>query len=412
MSLTELAIRRLAHVDRPYKRFDERGLFLLVTAAPNTAKLWRLKNRAGGKETLFTLGHYPDVGLGEARRRRDEKLALIARGVDPRDVERERRRQDEAAGTFEQFARRWIELSAVRRRWSAQTQRTNLNRLVAYVFPHVGHKRLKDVTPGHLADALHRIERAGLGDTARRVRQLCVGVMHHAIGSHIEVQDPGPVLQKALGVIRTRHRPAITDPAEVGPLLLALRAYTGTMTVKCALLLAPYTFVRPGELRRMRWEELDLTGREPQWLIPGAKTKMRRDHVVPLSRQAVAILETMKVVSSRSSWVFPCRNLESPNPMSDNAINKALQALGYDTQEQMCGHGFRALARSMLSELKTVHGWPDEAIERQMAHVERNSVKRVYDRAAYLGHRRAMMQVWADYLDGLAEAARERQDTR
>lgn len=409
MPLSDLAIRRLQHGPKPYKKFDERGLFLLVAAAPSDTKTWRLKSRAGGKETLFTLGRYPAVTLAEARRLRDDKLGLIERGLDPRVVERERRREEEAAGTFEQFARGWIELARVRRGWSAKTAATNLNRLVAFVFPHVGSTPLRDVTPGDLADVLRRMEAAGLGDSARRVRQLCVSVMHHAIGSHIQVQDPQGVLQKTLGAIRTRHRPAFTDPSQVGPLLLAIRAYAGTLTVKCALLLAPYTFVRPGELRRMRWEDLDLTGPNPQWVIPAHRMKMRREHLVPLARQCVEILETMRIVSSRSEWVFPCRNLESAQPMSDNAVNKALQKLGYDTQEQMCGHGFRAMARSMLSELKTVHGWPDEAIERQMSHVERNKVKRVYDRAAYLTQRRDMMQVWADHLDGLVVEARARQ---
>jgi integrase len=181
--------------------------------------------------------------------------------------------------------------------------------------------------------------------------------------------------------------------------------------VKCALLLAPYTFVRPGELRRMRWEDLELSGENPQWVIPAHRMKMRREHVVPLARQCVEILETMRVVSSRSEWVFPFRNLDSAQPMSENAVNKALRTLGYDTQEEMCGHGFRAMARSMLSELKSVYGWPDEAIERQMSHVERNKVKRVYDRAAFLSQRRAMMQVWADHLDALVIEKRARRKT-
>jgi integrase len=360
---------------------------------------------------LFTLGQYPEVTLLEARRRRDEKVTLIARGLDPREVEQERRREEEATGTFEQFARGWIEVARGRRGWSEKTAATNLNRLVAFVFPHVGSTPLKEVTPGKLADVLRKMEAAGLGDSARRVRQLCVSIMHHAIGSHIQVQDPQGVLQKTLGVVRSRNRPALTDPSQVAPLLLAIRGYTGTLTVKCALLLAPYTFVRPGELRRMRWEDLELTGPNPQWVIPAHRMKMRREHVVPLARQCVEILETMRVVSSRSEWVFPCRNLESSQPMSDNAVNKALQKLDYDTQEEMCGHGFRAMARSMLSELKSVHGWPDEAIERQMSHVERNKVKRVYDRAAYLGQRRAMMQVWADHLDALVIEEQARRKT-
>lgn len=412
MPLSDLAIRRLQHGPKAYKKFDERGLFLLIAAAPSDTKTWRLKNRVGGKETLFTLGRYPGVTLAEARRLRDEKLGWIDRGLDPRQIERQRRQEEEATGTFEQFARAWVQVARARRGWSEKTHSINLSRLETFVFPHVGSDPLKDVTPGKLADVLRKMEAAGLGDSARRVRQLCVSIMHHAIGSHIQVQDPQSILQKTLGAIRSRPRPALTDPSQVGELLLAIRGHTGTLTVKCALMMAPYTFVRPGELRRMRWEDLDLDGSHPQWVIPASRTKMRRDHVVPLARQCVQVLETMRVVSSRSEWVFPCRNLDSAQPMSENAVNKALQKLGYDTQEQMCGHGFRALARSMLSELKTVHGWPDEAIERQMSHVERNKVKRVYDRAAYLGQRRTMMQVWADHLDTLVVEEKARRTAK
>lgn len=187
MPLSDLAIRRLQHGPRAYKKFDERGLFLLVAPSPSDTKTWRLKNRVGGKETLFTLGRYPGVTLAEARRLRDEKLGWIDRGLDPREVERERRRAEEAAGTFEQFARQWIDVARVRRGWSEKTAATNLNRLVAFVFPHVGSTPLKEVTPGKLADVLRKMEAAGLGDSARRVRQLCVSIMHHAIGSHIQV---------------------------------------------------------------------------------------------------------------------------------------------------------------------------------------------------------------------------------
>jgi integrase len=244
---------------------------------------------------------------------------------------------------------------------------------------------------------LRRVESRGVLETAHRIKQVCGQVFRYAVATGSAQRDPSADLRGALPPVREVHHVAITEPGQIGGLLRAVEQYQGSLVVRCALRLAPLVFVRPGELRRAEWNEFDLNSAEPTWRIPAGKMKMRTEHWVPLSRQAVEILCELQPLTARSGYVFPNhRRGDRDRPLSHTAINAALRRMDY-SREQMTGHGFRTMASTILNEL----GWSPDAIERQLAHVERNEVRGAYNRAEYLSERRRMMQVWADYLDGL-----------
>ena len=396
MPLTDLAIRNAKPASKTYRLTDEQGLYLEV--APTGGKWWRFKYRFAGKEKRLSLGVYPTVGLEDARNRRDDARRLLANHIDPSAERRIQRasRVERAANGFETVAREWF---AKRSPDMAESHSGRVLRaLERDVFPWLGSRPIAEVTAPELLAVLRRVEARGAAETAQRIRQICGLAFRYAIATGRAERDPAADLKGAIIVPRGGRFTAITDPKELGALLASLWDYEGTFVVRSALRLAPYTFVRPGELRKAEWREIDLDG--ALWKIPAARMKGRVEHLVPLARQAVAVLEELRPLTGRGRLVFPgARSAE--RPMSDNAVLAALRRLGVD-KSVMVGHGFRAAASTLLNE----QGWNRDAIERQLAHNERDPVRAAYHRADYLDERRRMMQAWADFLDGLQEGAR------
>ncbi len=397
MALTDSAIRTAKPQAKPYKLADGGGLFLLVTA--KGGKWWRLKYRAGGKEKLLSLGTYPEVGLKEARERREEARKLIAQGIDP-SAQRQAAKaaaeatQAEQANTFEVIAREWYGVNEAK--WAPTYRNKILSRLERLIFPSLGARPLSEIGKQELREALARIEERSV-DTAHRVRDYCSQVYQYAIDTGRADLDPTPP-SRALKPRKKEHFPAITDPKEVAKLLRAIDAYQGTPAVESALKLAPLVFVRPGELRTAEWSEIDLEA--ALWSIPAEKMKMKQPHLVPLSSQAVAILRELQLLTGNGRHLFPSARGKG-RPMSDNAILSALRRMEIPN-DVMTGHGFRAMARTILDE---VLGERPDHIEQQLAHSVRDPLGRAYNRTAHLAERRRMMQRWADYLDSLKAGA-------
>jgi integrase len=395
MPLTDAAIRKAKRPAKQVKMSDERGLYLLLTAAGG--KLWRLKYRHGGKEKLLALGAYPDVSLHAAREKREAARRLLAAGTDPSDQKRAER---EAAGaTFEIVAREWFEKFSSS--WSASHRITIISRLEQNVFPRLGSKVIREITASELLSVLRRIESRGANETARRVRQICSQVFRYAIASDKAERDPSADLRGALAPAETHHHAAITEPEEAAGLLRVLDDYDGTIIVRCALRLAPLVFVRPGELRKAEWSEINLD--DARWIIPSWRMKMKQSLIVPLSRQAVAILRELHPVTGDGRYVFPSAR-SAQRPMSDNAILAALRRSGI-AKDEMSGHGFRALARTILDEVLQVRV---DLIEHQLGHAVKDPNGRAYNRTSHIAERVTMMQQWADYLDALKAAPQNR----
>ena len=386
--LNEARIRASRPKDRPYKVFDERGLFMLVT--PSGGRLWRFRYRLGGVEKLLTLGAYPDVSLKRAREKRDDARKLVADEVDP-SAKRQAERTAQA-DTFEAIATEWLNLQ--RAKLVAETISILEARLKTYLHPYLGTRPISAIAVQELLAVLRRIEARGKNETAHRVRSLASRVWRYAVATGRAERDITTDLRGALAPVKATNFAAIVEPARVGELLRAIHGYQGHGVVAAlALKLAPLVFVRPGELRAAEWSEFDLDGGE--WRIPAARMKMGEQHIVPLSRQAVEILRELHPLTSRGRYVFPSL-LTRDRPMSENTINAALRRLGYDGNEHT-GHGFRSMASTLLNE----QGFPPDVIELQLAHAERNRVRAAYNKAQRLGERKVMMQVWADYLEGL-----------
>ncbi len=391
MSLTDTAIRNAKPGTKRNKLFDERGLFLLI--APAGGKWWRLKYRVAGREKLLSLGTYPEVGLKEARDKRDAARKLLAAGIDPGLARKAER--SAIADSFEAVAREWHAKRAPG--WAPGHAEKVMGRIERDVFPWLGARPVGEVKAPELLAVLRRIETRGAIELAHRAHQICGQVFRYAIATGRAERDPAADLRGALPPVKERHHAAITDPKAVGALLRAIDGYQGSFITQCALLLAPLTFVRPGELRKAEWPEIDLDAAE--WRIPAERMKMRAIHIIPLSVQAVAILHELRPLTGSGRYVFP--GLRTPTrPMSENTINAALRRLGY-AKDEMTGHGFRSMASTMLNE----QGWHRDAIERQLAHGERDAVRAAYNYAEHLPLRRRMMQGWADYLDGLKSGA-------
>jgi integrase len=395
MPLTDTAIRNAKPGAKPVKLFDERGLFLLVT--PAGGKWWRLKYRFEGKEKLLSLGIYPDVSLKDARDRRDSARKQLADGIDPSHSRKAQKalRQEHAANSFEAVAREWFA------KYSANWVETHgsriLRRLERDIFPHLGAKPIADITAPELLQVVRKIEERGALETAHRALGNCGQVFRYAVATGRATRDPSGDLRGALPPAKEEHFAAVTEPAQAAELLRAIEAYQGSKVVSCALRLAPLVFVRPGELRGAEWAEIDLDGAE--WRIPGARMKLGIDHIVPLSVQAVAILREIQPLTGTGRFVFPSART-STRPMSDNAILAALRRMGI-AKDEMSGHGFRAMARTILDEVMGVR--PD-LIEHQLAHAVRDANGRAYNRTAHLPARREMMQKWADYLEELRKS--------
>ena len=407
MKLTEIAIKAAKPAEKPYKLFDGGGLYLLVSR--DTSRWWRFKYRFGGKELCLALGTYPEVKLKEARDRHAAARTLLRDGIDPSAARKavKAARIDRDAGTFEVVAREWHAKQS--ERWADKGARI-LGRLETYVFPRIGGKAIRDINGPDLLDVLQRIEAKGHLETAHRVKQYLGAVYRYAIATHRATADPSVALKGALPPPPDNRFASITDPIRVGELMRAIRGYSGSDIVRCALQLLPLVFVRPGELRGARWSEFEfdliepVLGEkpkhpEPLWRIPADRMKMREQHIVPLSTQAVSVLRELHDVSGPEGFLFPSVRGKSRS-MSDNTINAALRGLGY-VRDQMTGHGFRHMASTILHE----RGYRSEWIERQLAHGDRNSIRARYNFAEHLPDRRRMLQEWADYLDGLAKGA-------
>lgn len=396
MSLTDAAIRKAKPTNKPFKLFDERGLLVLV--APSGGKLWRFRYRFGGKYKTLGLGVYPDVPLAKARGKRDEARELLAQNIDPGEDRKKQRAEkaERATNSFEIVAREWFAKHSPS--WAPSHADKILNRLENDVFPWIGKRPIAEINAPELLKMLRRIEGRGALDTAHRAHQNCGQVFRYAIATGRASRDPSVDLRGALPPAKHKHFASITEPAKVGELLRAIDAFQGTFVVQCALRLAPMLFVRPGELRKATWDGFNLDSGEWHYLV----TKTKTDHVVPLSSQAVEILRDLHKLTGQRQHVFP-GGQDPRKPMSEAAINAALRRMGYDTRTEITGHGFRAMARTILDEQLNVR---PEIVEQQLAHTVRDPLGRAYNRTKHVAERRKMMQRWSDYLDELKAGAK------
>ena len=395
--ITDVALRKAKPQDRPYKIAAGNGLFLLVN--PIGSKLWRWKYRVAGKEKLLALGSYPVVSLQDARQRHEEARRLLAQGHDPselRKAQKTARVQAEAiaSDTFERVARDWMAYREAKGDTAETTAAKDRWRLETYLFPYIGQRPITEITAIELRDVLKKAEDAGKHETASRAKITAGQVFRWAVLEDRANNDVTASLRRLFTTPKPTHRATITDPKKIGELLRAIDGFSGQPVTLAALKLAPLVFVRPGELRKAEWSEFDLD--EAMWRIPGERMKMKAAHLVPLSKEAVAILHDLHALTGHGHYVFPGVRTAS-RPMSENTVNAALRRLGY-ANDEMTGHGFRSMAATRLNEM----GWNADAIERQLAHAESNKVRGAYTHAAqYLDERKRMMQAWADYLRDL-----------
>jgi len=396
--LTDTAIKAAKPQDKPYKLSDAQGLYLSIQ--PSGSKWWRFKYRFLAREKLLSLGVYPDTSLKQARERHQEARKQLANGIDP-SAERQAVKAAASAAnanTFEAIAREWH--TTFSPTWTDTTGPRILSSLERDAFPWLGAKPISEVTAPHILAVLRRVEARGVAYSAGKLRQHIGQVFRYAVATGRAARDPSSDLKGALATPTTKHMAAITSPIEAGHLLRAIDGYTGTLTTQTALRLAPMLFVRPGELRAMRWADLDIDSDTPTWTIPAASMKSRKVHIVPLAVQAVELLRQIQPLTGHRPYVFPA--LTGGRPMSENTVNAALRRLGYDTKSTITGHGFRAMARTLLHEEL---GYPPEVIEHQLAHAVPDALGTAYNRTSFMAQRREMMQKWANYLDTLKAGA-------
>lgn len=388
MALSDAAVRNAKPCERRYKLFDEAGLFLIIT--PEGGKWWRVRYRWQGKEQTLSLGTYPKITLRQARLASNAIHQQLHAGINPSEA----RKASFSAmqDTFEVIARDWQAARAPR--WSTGHAARILRDLEKDVLPWIGQKPIRAITAPNLKAILSRIVERGAVESAHRVLQVCGQVFRYAIAGEQAERNPAADLKGWLPAPARAHFATITDPHTIGELLRVIDGYQGSFPVRCALRLAPRLMVRPGELRQAEWSEFDLNAAE--WRIPAAKMKMRDQHIVPLPRQCLAILQDLQPLTGKGRYLFPSVRYRD-RPMSSNTLNGALRRMGYGSEE-MTAHGFRALASTRLNE----QGWRPDVIERQLAHAERNAVRASYNRASYLEERRRMLQAWSDELDALA----------
>lgn len=388
--LTDVQPRNAKPKEEPYKLTDGGGLYLLVN--PDGGKYWRMDYRFNDKRKTLAFGKYPDVSLVQARKQRQEAKTLIQQGIDPGENKKAQKAASKkaAANSFEVVAREWyLKFSP---NWTKEHGDRIMRRLERDIFPLFGEKPISEVTAPDLLAALRGIEDRGRLETAHRARGNCSQIFRYAISTGRMAINPADALIGALPPIKKEHFAAVTDPNQVAGLLRVIDSYTGTFPVACALKIAPYVFVRPGELRKAKWADIDLDAAEWRYLV----TKTQTQHIVPLARQVIAILKELHPLTGNSPYVFPSART-GERPMSDNAILAALRRMGIP-KEEMTGHGFRAMARTILDE---VLGFRPDLIEHQLAHAVRDPNGRAYNRTAHLPERKWMMQAWADYLDSL-----------
>lgn len=394
MPLTDVEIRNARPRDKTYRLADGAGMYLEVS--PAGGKYWRLKYRFAGKEKRLALGVYPEISAKEARGRRDAARRLLLDGIDP-GIERKVQKAatvERAANSFEAVAREWFARQSPN--WAASHAEKIIARLEKDVFPWLGGRAIAEIKAPEVLSVLRRVEARGAVDTAHRVHQNCGQVLRYAVATGRAERDVTGDLRGALPAARHTHFASITDPIEVAGLLRALDGFKGTFVVQCALRLAPLLFVRPGELRTAKWAQFDLD--KALWRYTVSKT--RTEHLVPLAGQAVEILRDLQALSGHLQYVFPGR--DPKKPMSGAAINAALRRMGFDTKTEITGHGFRAMARTILHEQLR---FPSEVIEHQLAHKVPDSLGTAYNRTKFIDDRVKMMQKWADYLDKLKAGA-------
>jgi integrase len=399
--LTALKVKNARPAAKIRRLFDGAGLYLEIS--PKGGKWWRYKYRYAGKEKRISLGTYPDVTLKEARDRRYQARKLLDAYIDPSEHRQAIQSQlvASAANTFEVVAREWFAQREMT--WARNHSSKIIGRLENDIFPWLGKKPIDNITPPQVLEVVRRIEGRGVLETVHRALASCGQIFRYAVATGRADRDVTADLHGALPPIKRSHFAAVTEPADVAILLRQVHGYSGSVVVRCALQLAPLVFVRPGELRQAKWADFDLDVAE--WRFTVSKTNT--PHIVPLARQAVAILQEIQPLTGRGIYVFPsARSAKGIRPMSDNAILAAMRSMGI-AKEQMSGHGFRAMARTMLDEIL---GYRPELIEQQLAHQVRDPNGRAYNRTKHLDERTKLMQDWADYLDVLRLGVKQDRD--
>ncbi|WP_176487138.1 tyrosine-type recombinase/integrase [Candidatus Regiella insecticola] len=404
MKLNARQIETAKPQDKPYKITDGGGLYLEVT--PRGSKYWRMKYRrpTDKKEDRLAFGVYPLVSLADARAKRDEAKKLIANGVDPKAVKRETQAAVTGEFTFEKIARRW---HASNKRWGEYNRALVLRSLEQYIFPHLGKTDIRQLKTSHLLAPIRVVDESGKHDVAQRLQQRVTAIMRYAVQNDIIDSNPATDMAGA----KVKHYPAL-PPGRFPELLARISGYRGRKMTRLAVELTLFTFVRSSELRFACWHEIDFD--RSVWEIPGEREpikgvrysyrgmKMKTAHLVPLSRQAMDVLQQLKELSGDNQRLFPGDH-DPSRVMSENTVNNALRVMGYNTQTEVCGHGFRTMARGAMGESGL---WAEDAIERQMSHTERNGVRAAYIHTSeHLEERRLMVQWWADYLDANRDCA-------
>ncbi len=397
MALSDTKIKQLKPREKDFKESDEKGLYLLVKTTGS--KLWRLKYRFGGKEKTYSIGSYPEISLKDARELRDAARSQVAKGVDPNETKRAAKAVQQGLNSFAVIAREWYAKQLPT--WAPATAKKRLALLENDLFPWMGAREMDDLTSKDLLEGLQRIENRGAKDTAHNARQVLAQIFRYARVTQRATKDPVQDLKGALAPKLATHRPAITEPAELGRMLAKIESYSGSYIVRALLALCPLLFQRPGEMIAMRWDDIDFELGEWRYTPPKTIKKTTCPdgiaHTVPLSKQAIGILRELHPLTGNGDYVFPSERRQGGHA-SAGTINKALQLMGYDTSETHCAHGFRSTARTILDE---VLGFRVEWIEHQLAHAVRDALGRAYNRTTHLPQRKEMMQKWADYLDVL-----------
>lgn len=391
MSLSDAYIRTLKYPGKPKKYFDGGGLYLFFSASGN--KLWRMAYRFGQKPKNLSFGEYPLVTLKDARDRRDEAKKLLANGIDPGAQKKVIKETllSETNDTFKNIALEWHETRTAD--FTEKHRGTVMYRLEKYIFPFIGNEHIARMEAPDILAVVRPLEQKGQNETARRMLQMISQVYRYAVITGRAKRNPANDLHGALKPRKTTHRAAITEPKKVGQLLRDCDNYEGYFPIVCALRLAPLVFVRPTELRAAEWSEFNLEDKE--WRIPATRMKMKQMHIIPLAAQAIKVLVELHEFSGSGKYLFPSIRTET-RPISDATLLNALRRMGY-AKDEMCTHGFRSVASTLLNELGYNRDW----IERQLAHGERNDVRAAYNYAEYLPERRRMMTEWAEYLDEL-----------
>ncbi|CNE40271.1 tyrosine-type recombinase/integrase [Yersinia mollaretii] len=401
MALTDIKVRTVKPLDKPFKLTDGEGMHLLIN--PNGSKYWRLQYRFGGKQKMLALGVYPTVTLADARKRREIAKKLVSDGIDPAEKKKEDKIEQSGSTTFESVARDWH--ASCSKKWSSSHSERVLKSLADNLFPSIGKSKISDLKTRDLLAPIKVVEASKRYEVAARLQQRTTAIMRYAVQSGLIDYNPAQEMAGAIAVAKREHRPAL-DFERIPELLDRIESFKGRKLTKLAVKLTLMVFIRSSELRFARWSEIDFE--RAMWTIPAERellegvkhshrgSKMRTPHLVPLSRQALVVLKEIEAISGDHNLIF-IGDHNPEKPMSENTVNTALRGMGYDTKTEVCGHGFRAMACSALIECGL---WSKDAVERQMSHQERNSVRAAYiHKAEHLDERRLMVQWWADFLD-------------